>query len=81
MELVGKKGDKHIIKIQIGPLITEVRAKVSKRTIDLFKVTGEQMHRQLSRESLQEEGITSAHKVQRHEKTTTVMLWSGGFPD
>ena len=74
MELVGKKGDKHIIKIQIGPVITEVRAKVS-------KVTGEQIHRQLSRESLQEEGITSAHKVQRQEKTTTVMLWSGGFPD
>lgn len=74
MELVGKKGDKHIIKIQIGPVITEVRAKVS-------KVTGEQIHRQLSRESLQEEGITSAQKVQRQEKTTTVMLWSGGFPD
>lgn len=51
-------------------------------TTNLFKVAGEeQSHRKFIWESLEEEGIMSAQKVQRHDKTTRMRLWSGGLDD
>lgn len=62
MALAGREGEKHIIETQIGCVIIEVGARASRSTMNLFKVSEEQIHRKFCWESLEEGGITNVKR-------------------